>query len=753
MKPSFFAQTAASETAPVVASAPFTSVPAHSRRTFLRVTSLAGAGFIVGCSESPDTDMPAAAAAPAAPAPVATGGPASEMNAFVKVGTDNRVTVIVKHLDKGQGISTGLSTIVADELDADWSQVDFEFAPADSTKYANTALGLQGTGGSTSISNSWMQYRQAGAAARAMLVGAAAESWGIQASDITVSGGVVSGPDGQSATFGELANAAAAIAPPAEPRLKTPDQFTYIGKHVPRLDSPAKTNGTATYTIDFSRPGMLTAVVAHPPKFGATVASFDATNALAVDGVTDVVQIPTGVAVLADGYWAALKGREALTVEWDETNAETRSSAELTEAYRELAGTDGLVARNDGDAAGALANAAQRIDADFEFPFLAHAAMDPLNCIVELGADQCEIWTGCQFQSFDQAAAAEVAGVDPSRVTINTLYAGGSFGRRAVPTSDFIREAVSIAKAIDGRVPVRMQWAREDDMQGGYYRPMHYHRVAGAVDADGNIAGWHQRIVGQSLVKGTALEAFMVQDGLDVSTVEGASTLPYAIENLRVEAHHPEVGVPVLWWRSVGHTHTAFATEVFFDEMAVAANRDPVELRRELLANHPRHLAVLNLAAEQAGWGTPLPAGRGRGVAVHESFGSFVAEVAEVTVQDDGRFTVDRIVCAVDCGIAVNPDVVRAQMEGGIGYGLSAALREAITLADGAVEQTNYHLYRPLRINEMPAIEVHIVPSAEAPSGVGEPGLPPLAPAVANAIRSVTGKPILRLPIGDRAPV
>jgi isoquinoline 1-oxidoreductase beta subunit len=402
---------------------------------------------------------------------------------------------------------------------------------------------------------------------------------------------------------------------------------------------------------------------------------------------------------------------------------------------------------NEGDAAAALGKAAKRVAADFEFPYLAHASMEPLNCIVELRAGECEIWTGAQFQTFDQQKAAEITGLMPEQVKINTLFAGGSFGRRAVPDSDYIAEAVTIAKAIDGRAPVKLQWTREDDMRGGRYRPMHFHRIAGGVDAGGNVIAWQQRIVGQSLVKGTPLESFLMKAGIDSSSTEGAGT-PYAIANMRIEAQHPDVGVPVLWWRSVGHTHTAFATEVFLDELAAAAAKDPVELRRQLLKDHPRHLGVLNLAAEKAGWGSPLPAGRGRGVAVHESFGSFVAEVAEVTVKSDGTYKVERVVCAVDCGIAVNPDVVRAQMEGGIGYGLSAALREQITLVGGAVQQSNFTDYQPLRINEMPVVEVHIVPSTAAPSGVGEPGLPPLAPAIANAIRSVTGKAIHRLPIG-----
>jgi isoquinoline 1-oxidoreductase beta subunit len=715
-----------------------------TRRTFLQVTSLAGVGFIVGCSDSSDV-APADHVATTPVEPVA-------FNPFVKVGVDNTVTVIVKHLDKGQGVTTGLTTIIAEELDAAWSQMAFEFAPADTARYANLALGLQGTGGSSSISNSWMQYRQAAAAARALLVQAAAQRWNVGADTITVADGIVRDAGGRTATFGELAVAASALTPPAEPVLKDPRDFKLIGKHVPRIDSAAKTDGSATYTIDITRPGMLVAVVAHAPKFGAKVASFDASKARAVQGVADVVEIPTGVAVLADGYWTALKGREALTVSWDETGAEQRGTPELLAEYQALLGEPGLVARNDGDAAAALATAAKRVDAEFEFPYLAHASMEPMNCVVELRADECEIWTGAQFQTFDQNKVAEITGLTPEQVKINTLFAGGSFGRRAVPDSDYIAEAVAIAKAIGGRAPVKLQWSREDDLHAGKYRPMHLHRASGGVDAAGAIVAWQHRIVGQSIVKGTALESFLMREGIDASSTEGVSTMPYAIPNLRVEVHHPDVGVPVLWWRSVGHTHTAFATEVFLDELAAATDKDPVELRRMLLEGHPRHLGVLNLAAEKAGWGSPLPAGRGRGIAVHESFGSFVAEVAEVTVEQDGRYSVDRVVCAVDCGIAVNPDIVRAQMEGGIGYGLSAAMREAITLVGGAVQQSNFTDYLPLRISDMPAVEVHIVPSAEPPSGVGEPGLPPLAPAVANAIRAASGKRIRRLPIGERLP-
>ncbi len=720
-----------------------------TRRTFLQVTALAGAGFIVGCGESPaPTATPNAGGAAAGAAKAIDALP---LNAFVKVGTNDKVTAIIKHLDKGQGVTTGLTTIIAEELDAAWEQMAWEFAPADAKRYANLSLGgLQGTGGSTSIANSWMQYRQAAAAARAMLVQAAAVRWSVDPATLRVEDGRVTDGNGHTASFGNLAADAAHIAPPTEPKLKDPSAFKYIGKHVPRIDTPEKTSGKAIYTIDIVRPGMLVAVVAHPTKFGARVASFDDGKTRAIAGVKDVVQIPTGVAVLADGYWAAKTGRDALDVKWDESAAEKRGTEELVAQYEELAGKPGLVARNEGDAKAALEKSAKRIDADYVFPYLAHATMEPMNCVVELREGGCEIWTGAQFQTFDQQKTAEITGLTPEQVKINTQFAGGSFGRRAVPDSDYIAEAVSIAKAIGGRAPVKLQWSREDDMHSGKYRPLHFHRVSGGVDAKGNIVAWNHRIVGQSLVKGTPLEGFLMKDGIDSSSVEGVSDLPYAVPNLHVEAHHPDVGVTVLWWRSVGHTHTAFAVETFLDELAAAGGRDPVELRRELLKDHPRHLGVLNLAVEKAGWDTPLPAGRGRGVAVHESFGSFVAEVAEVTVKDDGTYSVDRVVCAVDCGIAVNPDVVRAQMEGGIGYGLSAAMREQVTLKDGVVQQSNFTDYFPLRISSMPVVEVHIVPSAQAPSGVGEPGLPPLAPAVANAIRAVSGKSLRRLPFGDR---
>ena len=717
--------------------------PALNRRSFLKVIGLSGAGFIVGCGTAEDD---AGAGTRGGSKPVTN----TDLGAFVRVGSDNTVTAIVKHLDKGQGVTTGLPTIIAEEMDADWSQMGYEFAPADATRYNNLFFGpFQGTGGSTSIANSWMQYRQAASGARAMLVGAAAAKWNVPANEITVQKGVVSHGDRQ-ATFGELAVAAADIAPPEEPVLKDPAEFTLIGTRVPRLDSDAKTDGSAEFTLDVSLPGMLTAVVQHPPLFGASVSSFDGSAALDVPGVTDVVEIPRGIAVVADSYWAARKGRDALSIEWAEGDAEHRGSNQLFTEFEEiLARDDGMVARSDGDADAAFANSANVIRREFRLPFLSHATMEPMDCVVELGADTCEIWTGSQIQTADQLVVASITGLMPEQVVINTRFAGGSFGRRAAPDSDYIAEAVMVAKAIDGRAPVKLVWTREDDMRAGFYRPMSTHVLEGALDGDGNIGAWRHRAAIQSILTGTPFEGF-IQDGIDGSMVEGSKNLPYSIPNLQVKVNQVDIGVPVLWWRSVGHTQNAYVTEVFFNELAEAAGRDAVDFRRELLADHPRHLGVLELAAEKAGWGDDLGPGRGRGIAVHESFGSFVAEVVDVSVRDGGEFSVDRVVCAVDCGIALNPDVVRAQMEGGIGYALSAALREEITLADGAVEQGNFDRYRPLRIDEMPVVEVHIVQSGEAPSGVGEPGTPPLAPALVSALADATGKWIHRMPIGNQ---
>lgn len=684
-------------------------------------------------------------------------------NAFVRIDSDGVVTVLAKHLEMGQGTDTGLATLVAEELDADWSRVRVVGAPADASRYANLAFGMQATGGSTAIANSYEQMRTAGATARAMLVAAAAARWQVEPDSLSVRSGVIHHPgSGRSAGFGELVEAAAKLPVPEQVHLKDPADFTLIGTlKTPRRDSAAKTDGSAIFTQDVHLPGMLTAMVAHPRRFGATVESFDDTAARAIAGVVGVVQFAAGprafdgVAVLATNGWAARQGRDALKVQWNESGAFKLGSEEIMARYRDAAAQPGRVASRHGDIDTALEAPATLIEADYEFPYLAHAAMEPLNCVVRLEDQRCEIWNGEQWHTLDQAAVAAFLGIAVERVHINQLYAGGSFGRRANPHSDFLLEAVAIARSAREQgidAPIKMVWTREDDTRGGYYRPMNLHRARLALDADGELIGWHQRLVGQSIMTGSALEPFTVKDGIDGSSVEGAANLAYDVPNLQIELHTPEdIAVPVQWWRSVGHTHTAFSTECLVDEAAVTAGRDPVEYRRQLLQGKPHHLAVLDLVVEKSAWHQPLEAGaagerRGRGVAVHESFSSFVAEVAEVTVRKDGSFRVDRVVCAVDCGIAVNPDVVRAQMEGGIGFGLAALLYGEITLEEGVVQQSNFHDYPVLRINEMPAVEVHIVPSALKPTGVGEPGVPPLAPAVANAIFAATGQRMRRLP-------
>ncbi|MDP3494174.1 MAG: xanthine dehydrogenase family protein molybdopterin-binding subunit [Hyphomonadaceae bacterium] len=710
-----------------------------SRRFVIAAIGVGTAGFAVGC----DTRTAAAA------------GPVTltSLGDYVRVGSDNTITVYLRHIEFGQGVSTGLTTIVAEEIDADWSQMRFEHSPADNAKYGNAAFGgMMGTGGSTAIFSSWGQLRAAGASAREMLRQAAAKKFGVDASEVLlVKGKAEAG--GKSATYGELAVEASAITPPDPATLKYKDAsaYAFIGKErdaatgYGRLDTPDKVHAKAQYALDYHVEGALTALLTRSPKFGGKVASFDATEAKAVAGVTDVVQISNGVAVLATNFWAAKKGRDALKITWDDSAAEKRSTDAIIADYKKALAKPGMEARKEGAGVAGLTGAGEVITADFEFPSLVHAPMEPLNCTITYKpGESCTIHSGSQMPTGDQAAACSVLGLKPEQVVITTLLAGGSFGRRATPDADLVSEAAQIAKVIEGKAPVKLMWTREDDIRSGKYRPMAVHRMTARIN-NGAIEAWGDRTAIQSIMEGTP---FLPPGAPDFSSIEGSNDIAYAIPNISVDVHLVKSPVSVLWWRSVGHTHTAYAKEHFFDVAARKAGKDPVELRRALLAKDPRQLGVLNLAIEKAG---PVPAGKTRGVAVHHSFSSYVAEVADVTVNADGTFHVDRVVCAVDCGIVINPDIVRSQMEGGIGYGLSAILGEALTIKDGAPVQTNFYDYNVLRMAQMPKIEVHIVPSTEPPTGVGEPGVPPIGPAVANALLASTGKTYSKLPLGLKA--
>lgn len=670
-------------------------------------------------------------------------------NQFVKIGTDGKVTLICCQTEVGQGAYTGMATLLAEELDADWDQVVIEAAPVDTKLYGNPAFGgaLQGTGGSSTIKAYWEPIRKTGATARAMLVAAAAGKWGVPASEITVSKGIVShAGKKKNAEFGSLVADAAKLPVPADVKLKDPADFVLIGKDIRRIDAPEKSSGRAIFTQDIQLPDMLVAVVAYPPRFGGKVKSVDDAAAKAMPNVVGVVPFRTslreGVAVLAKDTWSAKKARDALQIEWDETDAFVLGSKAIFAQYKALAEKPGAEALKTGDVGKAMAGA-RRIEATFEFPFLAHASMEPMNCAVQITADGCQVWNGEQFHTGDQNVVAATLGLKPEQVKINMLYAGGSFGRRGNAWSDYLADTAAIAQAGGNGKPVKLVWTREDDMRAGFYRPAYLHKVTAAIDKGGKLSGWQHRIVGQSIMAGTFLDS---GGPVDSSSVEGISNMPYEIPNVLVDLHSTKLGVPIQWWRSVGSTHTAYAMEVFMDEVARAAHQDPVELRRSLLANHPKHLAVLNLAAEKAGWGTPLPKGTARGVALHESFNTPVAQVVEVSKQGNG-YKVERVVCVVDCGVAVNPNVVAMQMESGIIYGLSAIATGEIELEVGRVKQSNFHDYQVLRINQVPKIETYIVPSTESPTGVGEPGTPPIGPAVANAIAALGGPTVRSLPL------
>ncbi|MGE0736553.1 MAG: molybdopterin cofactor-binding domain-containing protein [Alphaproteobacteria bacterium] len=712
--------------------------PRTSRRQFLKAGVAGAAAFMLAGHVS----LGRRARAEHAPK-----GGTFDPNVFVKIDANDKVTVLIKHFEMGQGISTGLTSLVAEELDAAWSQMAFEFAPVNAAIYNNLIAGpYQVTGGSTSMANSWEQMRKVGAAARHMLVAAAAAQWRVPAAQITVSNGIVAhAASKRSARFGALAAAAQKLPVPRDVILKKPDEWKLIGTRLPRLDSEAKTDGTTVYSFDVRRPGMLTAVIRRPERFGATVAAFDATAAKQVPGVVDVVHIPMGVAVLAKDTWAALRGRDALKVQWHTDRAENRSSVEIFAEYRGLASGDGINVARRGDAAAGLRRAAKLVEAEFTFPFLAHAPMEPLNGVIELNPGGAEIWAGCQSHSIDQIAVASVLGLRPDQVKINTLMGGGSFGRRSVPVADWLVEMAVLAKVTGGKAPLHVIWTREDDIRGGFYRPMVLHRLKAGLDADGRIAGWQHKIVAKSITLGTPLEQIFITDGVDPSSIKGVSDSPYALTDFSVDLVNAKSPVPVLWWRSVAYSHTAQVMETMIDELAHLAGKDPVAFRLDLLAAHTRHAAVLKLAAEKAGWGRPVAAGRGRGVAVQESFDSYVAIVADIAVSK-GDVKVERITAAVDCGIPVNPDVIVAQVEGAVGFALSAVLRNRITLTDGKVDQGNFDDYEPTRIYEMPAVDVHIVKSAADPTGISESAVPPLAPAIGNAIFAATGKRLRSLP-------
>lgn len=712
-----------------------------NRRGFLKGAAAAGAALFIGFD--PKGVLAAAT------------DHTAQFNPFVKISADGTVTVILKHFEMGQGTTTGLTTLVAEELDADWDTVLVEFAPADEKRYANLAFKSQGTGGSTAIANSFLQYRKAGAAARGVLIQAAAQSWSVPADQITVEKGILSAGD-RTAHFGTFVEAAAKLTPPADPKLKSKDAFKLIGKKdLKRKDSLAKTNGSAVFAIDVKIDGMVYAVIKRSPKFGGTVTTVDLAEAHGIDGFIDAKILPNkaGIAVYGKNTWAALKARDAISATWDFSKAETRGTEQMIADSKALLDTPQYNAKKGSDPktiAAIAGDAAQSVEADFVFPNLAHAPMEPLNCVIEASENGgVRLHDGCQFPSITQPTVAAILGLKPEQVEINTVYAGGSFGRRATPTADYQAEAAMAFDLLGRKKPVKLIWSREDDLAGGYYRPLFVHRVNLGLEADGRIAAWDHRIAGRSIIKGSPFEGFLVQDGVDATSVEGVADTHYAIPKLAVGLSDFATPVTSLWWRSVGHTHTAYVMETVLDMAAHKAGIDPVEYRLNLLPgtddDQKRLAGALKKAADMADWKTPAPQGHGKGIAVHKSFGTYVAMAAEVAASPDG-LKVKKIWCALDCGVAVNPDVIVAQMEGGIGYALGAVMRNEITFTDGEVDQSNFPDYVPLRIADMPEIEVHVIASEAAPSGVGEPSVPPTGPAVANAIFQATGQRITELP-------
>ena len=688
------------------------------RRGFLKAGAAAAGGLFIGF-HLPESDKLEAATTSAA-----------KLNAYIHIGSDDIVTFSIHKSEMGQGPVTSLSQLLGEELDCDWKQIRTEFAPVD------PAYGpLQGTFGSMSIRTCWDPLRKAGASARDMLLDAAAQKWGVAKALLrTDKGYVINTATNARLSYGSLADAAGKLSPPAKVAVKDPSQFRLIGTSPKRLDTPAKVNGSAEFGLDARRPGMVYAVVARCPVFGGKVASFDATKAKAVPGVQQVVQITRGVAVVADNTWSAMEGRKALQLQFDEGKNANLSSASIRELFVNLAAKPGAIARNDGDANAALSSGAKKLEAVYEAPYMSHAPMEPMNCTADVRPDSAEVWVSTQIQTAAMGSTAKITGLSPDKIQIHTMFLGGGFGRRG--GDDFVSEAVEISKAI-GK-PVKLTWSREDDMQHDLYRPASYTTFAGALDKDGWPVAWNTRVVCPSFGG--------LQKGVDRTSVEGIVDLEYAIPNFHVDYHPPDVDIPTTYWRSVGYSQNTFFSESFLDELAHAAGKDPVDFRRHLLAKSPRLLGVLELAAAKAGWGKPLPAGHGRGIAVVNNIGSYNAQVAEVSV-DKGKLRVHRVVCAVDCGHAINPAGIEQQIQSGIVYGLSSAMKGSITIERGRVVQGNFNHYDVLRIDEMPVVEVHIVPSQAAPGGIGEASTPSIIPAVANAIFAVTGKRLRKLPI------
>jgi len=700
-----------------------------SRREFLKTSAMAGGGLIVGFT-LPGTARFAQAA-----------GKEAQINAYLRIAPNNAITVVCGLSEMGQGVHTAIPMLIAEELDADWSRVRVEQAGVDKA-FVNPIFGIQATGGSTAVRGHWEPMRKAGAAARAMLIAAAADTWKADAADCRTEKGMVIHKNGKKLSYGALAERAAKLTPPKDVKLKDPAQFTLLGKSgTKRLDTAAKSTGKAKYGLDVYLPGMLTAVIAYPPVPGGKAVSVNDAKAKAVPGVRQVVQIPAGVAVLADGYWPAKLGRDALEIQWDHGANASLSSEGISKMLSAGAAAGGAVGRNEGDFKDA--KPAKKIEAEYEAPYLSHSCMEPLNCTAWVKKDGVEIWAGTQSQGPAQGILSQVAGVQPGQVKVNTMYLGGGFGRRFAP--DPVIGATVLSK-ITGK-PVKLVYSREDDTRGYFYRPASVTRMTGGLDANGSAMLFTANVASPSIMEASHFMK-LPPDGVDEFGVEGIRDCPYDIPNLHIEYSRQEPGNLQVWfWRSVGHSQNSFFLESFIDELAHAAGKDPFEFRRSLLGKQPRYKGVLELAAEKADWGKPLPAGVHRGIAVVFSFGSWCAEVAEVSVGPDGAPKVHRVVAAVDCGMTVNPDIVKRQVESAIVYGLTAALYGRITFKDGRVEQSNFHDYRMLRMNEMPKVEVHIVPSREAPGGMGEPGTPPIAPAVANAIFAATGKRIRKLPL------